>query len=831
MAIEKFKNFAQGTLNADISADATSLTLQSGQGDKFPDSGDFRLVIWGQAYSSPEADPDREIVPVTDRSGDTFTISRNPSDEENYKNKAWSAGDKVALVWTSGALKKITDQNLKTTDSPTFAGLTIGSLSGVLKASSGVVSGGATTDDLSEGSSHLYWTQTRFDNAFSAKSTDDLSEGSNNLYWTQARFNSAFSGKTTDDLSEGSTNKYFSGKTQDDLPDGTTYKQYNPANVVITGGTIDGISVSNLLDKSANETIGGNYTFEKEGAATPKIYLNTYWGGSGTYGGEIWFQTADGTKASPTIIGNGGRIALLLFRGYDGSAFQSAGYIQARVDGTPGTDDMPGKIEFYTTPDGSVTPALAFTLDSSQNATFTGKVDATHFGGIASANLLDKSANETITGRWTHNVNYTTSSALSYCGLQLEVHPVIQGDIADYAKGLEVKAYETVDSGYTNNGQLIGGYLYAVRNYLSNEDDSGALSNLFGLVSTFGHYNNNTSASPTTTNAYGLYIDPKAISGTITNLYGIYVKSPTTGGTITNHYAIYTGTGKVRFGDDLDVAKGLTVDTDTLYVDATNHRVGIETTSPGATLHVSRTSLTAPSLTWGADATAIFRGELMELAIGSSNASPYPIYIQGRYSSNTARNIVINPLGGNVGIGTSSFGVDAQKVLAIANGTAPTSSPADMVQLYAEDVSGSSELKVRDEAGNVTTLSPHNFTLFKPKKDYFLPWSYYSKNDYLGREINVDMYGAIKALEELTGKKFIYTREFKPKSWDKEQEKIYQEREKEIKRLKAENERLKKENKKLKEKQPLQEIPKQYKKKPMPEWMKIYFEDKINKNN
>ena len=62
---------------------------------------------------------------------------------------------------------------------------------------------------------------------------------------------------------------------------------------------------------------------------------------------------------------------------------------------------------------------------------------------------------------------------------------------------------------------------------------------------------------------------------------------------------------------------------------------------------------------------------------------------------------------GNVGIGTTSFGATAAGVLAMKNGTAPTSSPADMVQLYAEDVTASSELRVRDEAGNVTTLSPH----------------------------------------------------------------------------------------------------------------------------
>lgn len=42
------------------------------------------------------------------------------------------------------------------------------------------------TDDIGEGSSNLYYTQARFDSAFTAKSTSDLSEGTN-LYYTDAR--------------------------------------------------------------------------------------------------------------------------------------------------------------------------------------------------------------------------------------------------------------------------------------------------------------------------------------------------------------------------------------------------------------------------------------------------------------------------------------------------------------------------------------------------------------------------------------------------------------------------------------------------------------------
>jgi len=62
--------------------------------------------------------------------------------------------------------------------------------------------------------------------------------------------------------------------------------------------------------------------------------------------------------------------------------------------------------------------------------------------------------------------------------------------------------------------------------------------------------------------------------------------------------------------------------------------------------------------------------------------------------------------GKNFGVGgQSSFGTDAAGVIAIANGTAPTSSPANAVQIYSKDVAGSAEFCVRDEAGNETILS------------------------------------------------------------------------------------------------------------------------------
>jgi hypothetical protein len=65
---------------------------------------------------------------------------------------------------------------LGTSNSPTFSGLTLSGLNGVLKASSGVVSGSASTSDLTEGS-NLYYTDSRARAAFSAGTNLSYSSG------------------------------------------------------------------------------------------------------------------------------------------------------------------------------------------------------------------------------------------------------------------------------------------------------------------------------------------------------------------------------------------------------------------------------------------------------------------------------------------------------------------------------------------------------------------------------------------------------------------------------------------------------------------------------
>jgi len=107
---------------------------------------------------------------------------------------------------------------------------------------------------------------------------------------------------------------------------------------------------------------------------------------------------------------------------------------------------------------------------------------------------------------------------------------------------------------------------------------------------------------------------------------------------------------------------------------------------------------------------------------------------------------------GNLGIGDTAFGYGS-RTLALFNGTAPTNSVTDGILLYAEDVT-TSELKVRDESGVVTTLSPHNFSMIQKSEP--MAWSFYSENHQTGQKINVDMLRVVRLLEQISGEKLAH---------------------------------------------------------------------------
>ena len=103
----------------------------------------------------------------------------------------------------------------------------------------------------------------------------------------------------------------------------------------------------------------------------------------------------------------------------------------------------------------------------------------------------------------------------------------------------------------------------------------------------------------------------------------------------------------------------------------------------------------------------------------------------------------------------------------LPDGTAFSGLTADQAGLYADDVGGTVEVFAIDEAGNTTQLSPHPATLLDqvPAEDCEFPWAFHSSNEYLGKEVYVDWCGAIKALEQVTGQRFLFFSDIPKRDW------------------------------------------------------------------
>jgi len=68
---------------------------------------------------------------------------------------------------------------------------------------------------------------------------------------------------------------------------------------------------------------------------------------------QNFLKSRNATIGSHAVVAADDEIGRIQFRASDGTNFELAASIRAFVDGTPGNDDMPGRLVFYTTPDGT----------------------------------------------------------------------------------------------------------------------------------------------------------------------------------------------------------------------------------------------------------------------------------------------------------------------------------------------------------------------------------------------------------------------------------------------------------------------------------------------
>lgn len=176
-------------------------------------------------------------------------------------------------------------------------------------------------------------------------------------------------------------NGVFKPSTNDGVPLGNSSNTFSDL-FLASGGTVDfnsDIVLTHATDILAHS--GGTFIFGATAITTAYgrlsqaveinataidggLALNTW--SAADAGAILDFNNSNSdTIGTHTIVASGDTLGVIAFRGSNGTIFQAAAEIRGMSDGTPGAGtDMPGRLTFSTTPDGSATLAERMRIDN-----------------------------------------------------------------------------------------------------------------------------------------------------------------------------------------------------------------------------------------------------------------------------------------------------------------------------------------------------------------------------------------------------------------------------------------------------------------------------------
>ncbi len=157
---------------------------------------------------------------------------------------------------------------------------------------------------------------------------------------------------------------------------GTDTGFYSPAadEIAITEGGSEALRIDSsgrlLVGTSSaranfnNSTVYAKLQVEGVSNSESSISVIQNFNGNSIGGRLILGKSNDSVVGSNTIVSDDNTIGTVSFQGNDGSEFVEAAKIEAFADGTPGADDMPGRLVFSVTADGSASPTEAMRINN-----------------------------------------------------------------------------------------------------------------------------------------------------------------------------------------------------------------------------------------------------------------------------------------------------------------------------------------------------------------------------------------------------------------------------------------------------------------------------------
>lgn len=119
-------NFADVAVSTGYTSGDLSIVVETGGGSRFPSTYPYPVTWWNSTdYSTPARDPNREIVSVTNRSADTFTITRAQEGTSATNKNTSGKTYRISLGITAAMWESLQANNGSGSESATHQGVVL----------------------------------------------------------------------------------------------------------------------------------------------------------------------------------------------------------------------------------------------------------------------------------------------------------------------------------------------------------------------------------------------------------------------------------------------------------------------------------------------------------------------------------------------------------------------------------------------------------------------------------------------------------------------------------------------------------------------------------
>lgn len=173
------------------------------------------------------------------------------------------------------------------------------------------------------------------------------------------------------------------------IPSRLSFLTCAPGGFILERMRIDNEGKTTITDIGTAGSSNCNVSIDSQGARHQVVDQTARWHDSwhaytnnSAPAAVVFSKTRNASPYSHTIDQNNDRIGGIFFYGSDGANYIAAARIQVEIDGTPGTNDMPGRMLFYTTADGSASLIERLRINNAGAVIASGSLTSSGSGGI-----------------------------------------------------------------------------------------------------------------------------------------------------------------------------------------------------------------------------------------------------------------------------------------------------------------------------------------------------------------------------------------------------------------------------------------------------------------